>query len=128
MGLVSHRLPNLMGSWDVLGPGLQVSKQLLGFHAQAGHVTKFGEVALDGLLGAADVEIFSIADVAEQLPCPICNRLVDLVLLLLGLCHRRRVDGGVLLQVHLGAEEVVPEREAERPVTFGPCLLPRSES
>ena len=57
VGLMPHRLTDLMGAWNVPRPGLGVAQDLLRSKAETGYMPKFGEVTVHGLQRASDVRI-----------------------------------------------------------------------
>ena len=108
--LVPHGGADLVAARSFAGPRLAIVQDLLGRVREAVHEVQLSKHAVDRLHLAADVAVLAGAKLVVQLP----HALEDPVLVVAGI--RRGIHDGVPLQVHHGAEQVVPDGKPEGPV------------
>ena len=118
MRLVPHSPADLMGARDVPGPRFHVAHDFLRRLAEACSVPKLGCIAIDRLPLTGDVKVCAVPQLPVDLPDAIRNLLAcehALATLCLGVWHCVHV--GVLLEVHHGAEEEIPNCESKGPIS-----------
>ena len=122
MGLMPHGPAYFMCAWDVAGSSLEVFQEGFGCIAQVGHIPKFGGVTVYGLVFTVDISIGAKMQVLVKLENAIRHFFGCGMSQLARLCVPDLVDVRVLLEVHIGPEQVVPHRETKIPIPPELCF------
>ena len=119
MCLMPHSFADLMGPRDSAGSGFDIAQDLSGGCSHARHMPQFGHVSLHGFEFAGDVQVLSSCQGLQELLGAFAHFLTakhpgPAWVVVVG----DRIDVGILLQVDLGAKDVVPQSEEEHPVAL----------
>ena len=114
-----HGLADLMGARDGFGSGFDVAQDFSGGLPQSRHVPQFCHVPVHSFELPGDVQILSSCQGLQELVGAITHFFTakhpgPAWVVVVG----NRIHVGILLQVDLGAEDVVPQSEEEHPIAL----------